>query len=667
MIISSLNQLRLGSLCLEVLTAGEHNWVLSRLKLHKQCQFSLFLIRQRGERLSAIASLLLVGLLFEAGGMATPAWSEETSGDGVASSLQPLTNLLAELPVTSPVNSLAQSTKTDLAPASVLDLGLEPRYDSDPSSPQVTSVSQLRDVQPTDWSFQALQSLVERYGCIAGYPDASYRGGRAMTRYEFAAGLNACLDRINELIGSATADLVRKDDLATLSSLQEAFQAELATLRGRVDSLEARTAELRANQFSTTTKLSGQIFFNLTGAFTGGDDILAERRFADNAFAAPVRDPITNRPRRIARGNNDTSTTLGYYAFLNFNTSFTGKDSLVTQLAVGNSVSPANPLVSAGFFNSWGVPFTDQTGAPTANELVLRELFYQFPVGKNFRVAVGPRLNYYRHFDGNRYTSFPNGASSFNSSGSTLLNAVDRGAGAVVTWTASPKLQLTAGYMAESTEFLSPAVFNTASKANEGLFGGTNTISAQLAYSPFNNFNLKLIYARSRIKAYNGFLGGAVGEPLPYGYADDGFGGTVRDGNSNAFVANFDWTLGKKFGLFGRYSYGTLSVDPVNRSQSDGTIKTQSFQIGMGFPDLGKQGALGVISYLIPHDYLSGTKYLLSGRGDGGTQSELELSYYYPLTDNIAVIPAFYAIFNPNNFESNPTVYVANLRTQFRF
>ena len=32
---------------------------------------------------------------------------------------------------------------------------------------QTTSVSKLSDVRPTDWSFQALQSLVERYGCIA--------------------------------------------------------------------------------------------------------------------------------------------------------------------------------------------------------------------------------------------------------------------------------------------------------------------------------------------------------------------------------------------------------------------------------------------------------------------------------------------------------------------
>ena len=52
---------------------------------------------------------------------------------------------------------------------------------------QVTSVSQLSDVQPTDWAFQALQSLVERYGCIVGYPDKTFRGNRALTRYEFAA------------------------------------------------------------------------------------------------------------------------------------------------------------------------------------------------------------------------------------------------------------------------------------------------------------------------------------------------------------------------------------------------------------------------------------------------------------------------------------------------
>jgi hypothetical protein len=118
---------------------------------------------------------------------------------------------------------------------------------SNPMS-QVTSVNQLSDVQPNDWALQALQSLVERYGCIVGYPDQSFRGDRPLTRYEFAAGLNACLDRINELIASSTANLATQADLATLQRLQEEFAAELAALRRRVDSLEARTAELEANQ-----------------------------------------------------------------------------------------------------------------------------------------------------------------------------------------------------------------------------------------------------------------------------------------------------------------------------------------------------------------------------------------------------------------------------------
>jgi hypothetical protein len=47
---------------------------------------------------------------------------------------------------------------------------------------QVTSVSQFKDIEPTDWAFQALQSLVERYACIAGYPNETFRGNRALSR-----------------------------------------------------------------------------------------------------------------------------------------------------------------------------------------------------------------------------------------------------------------------------------------------------------------------------------------------------------------------------------------------------------------------------------------------------------------------------------------------------
>ena len=83
------------------------------------------------------------------------------------------------------------------------------------SSEQVTSVSQFSDVKPTDWVYGALSALVERYGCVAGYPNGTFAGGQAMTRYEAAALLNACLDRVTEV----TDELKR---------LQAEFAQELA-------------------------------------------------------------------------------------------------------------------------------------------------------------------------------------------------------------------------------------------------------------------------------------------------------------------------------------------------------------------------------------------------------------------------------------------------------
>jgi porin len=178
-------------------------------------------------------------------------------------------------------------------------LALEP--ESDNALSQITTVSQLSDVQPTDWAFQALQSLVERYGCIVGYPNQTYRGDRSLTRHEFAAGLNACLDRVTELINTATSDLVKQEDLATLQKLQEQFAAELATLRGRVETLEVRTATLEKQAFSTTTKLTGQVIFAASAGGFSGDRI---------------RDP---QGRTIT--SSDPSATAFYRAALDLNTS----------------------------------------------------------------------------------------------------------------------------------------------------------------------------------------------------------------------------------------------------------------------------------------------------------------------------------------------------------
>lgn len=553
-----------------------------------------------------------------------------------------------EIQNTDDINSVAQQTGDELDDA------------TNDAIAQVTSVSQLSDVQPTDWALLALQSLVERYGCIAGYSDGTYRGNRALTRYEFAAGLNACLDRVNELIATATTDLVTREDLATLQRLREEFAAELTTVRGRVDALEAQTAELEANQFSTTTKLTANIFINITGAFADGD-VLAE---GETAFRTQ---PRTATPLfRVI--DDDPNITLSDYLFLNFNTSFTGKDSLVTQLVAGNARSPANDFVSAGLYNTFGVPYTDQTGTPEtgSNAVYIRELFYSFPVGDDIQVAIGPRVNWFRYFDINRFTLFLRGASSFNSIGSTLANAIDRGSGAAIVWQISDQFKLSVAYLGENTEFLSSPLFNSASNPNQGLFEPTNTLTAELDFLPSDRLSFRFLYTRSNIRAIAGQVGGAIGEPI-YGFADDGFGGPIDNATADTFVFNFDWLIFDGLGIFGRYSYGSTNIEPITPGRPDGEVNAQSLQLGLAFPDLGKEGALATLSYVIPFSVLDGRNFLASGGGDGGIQYEFEATYFYPLTNNIAIVPAFYVIANPNNFSDNPTIYVGNLRAQFTF
>ena len=146
-----------------------------------------------------------------------------------------------------------------LAPmaANATELNINGVSDYAATGEQVTSITQFSDVYPTDWAYQALSNLIERYGCVAGYPNGTYRGNRAMTRFEAAALLNACLDRVTEV----TDELKR---------LMKEFEKELAILKGRVDGLEARVGELEATQFSTTTKLKGQATFVIGANSFGG-------------------------------------------------------------------------------------------------------------------------------------------------------------------------------------------------------------------------------------------------------------------------------------------------------------------------------------------------------------------------------------------------------------
>jgi hypothetical protein len=81
--------------------------------------------------------------------------------------------------------------------------------------------------------------------------------------------INTCSDKIQELIASTTADSARRQDLATLKRLQAEFAAELATLRKRVDRLDAIATTSQMQQFSPTIKLKGEVIIAASSIFTG--------------------------------------------------------------------------------------------------------------------------------------------------------------------------------------------------------------------------------------------------------------------------------------------------------------------------------------------------------------------------------------------------------------
>merc|ERR1739838_559098 len=247
-----------------------------------------------------------------------------------------------------------------LAPmaANATELNITGVSDYAASGEQVTSITQFSDVYPTDWAYQALSNLIERYGCVAGYPNGTYRGNRAMTRFEAAALLNACLDRVTEV----TDELKR---------LMKEFEKELAILKGRVDGLEARVGELEATQFSTTTKLTGKAEFTV-GATSYGN----KKKGLRNAAGKYV---------------GDDATVFSYRTTLNLNTSFTGKDLLYTRLRAGNFGD--NAFSGKGYT---GNQTQIEASKSTENSVKVDKLWYQFPLGNDFQVFAGPLIeNYY--------------------------------------------------------------------------------------------------------------------------------------------------------------------------------------------------------------------------------------------------------------------------------
>ncbi len=522
-------------------------------------------------------------------------------------------------------------------------------YGSDDSIGQVTSITQLSDVQPTDWAYQSLQSLVERYGCIVGYPDGTFRGNRPLSRFEFAAGLNACMDKINELIAQGVAGFATKEDIDALRRLQEEFRAELDALRERVDVLDDKVATLEAQQFSTNTKLSGEVLFVVAGVIDS--DNVPSRSNA--AFVNTSRAGV-NPPAGVVGENITFSSRVR----LAFDTSFTGRDRLRTRIqyrniATGDLGNPA-PLTS-----NTGTNMTRLGTAGVSDlgrDFEIDDLTYRFPVFGSGRLTVAARSQFDRIVDT---------VSPFDSGGSGALSRWGRynpiyrsntGAGAVLEYNFGSALNATVGYLAANDSVASSA-------PGSGLFDGQFTALAQLTFRPVSTIKIAAIYARSYYPLGNGVTGGtgSVVSNQPLG---------ANPTNVDEYSITAQWDISSRLVLAGWFGYeqarltgGGANADIIN------------WAVQLGAKDLLNKGDLAGIIFGQQPQRTSGRGFLPGfpvntgpvGPEGNSTSYHIEAFYRYQLSDNIQITPGIIIITNPEHNSSNDTQYVGVIRTRFAF
>ena len=506
---------------------------------------------------------------------------------------------------------------------------------------QVTNVNQLRDVSPADWAYEALRSLVDRYGCIVGYPDQTYKGNQALSRYEFAAGLNACLNQIERLIASSEA--VAQEDLETINRLIQEFEAELVTIAGRVDDLEGRVAFLEDVQFSTTTKLLGIVSFSITDWFSGEGD--TEAVFQDEALF-----------------------------FLT--SSFTGKDKLEIQM-LANSFNlpdfdtPNNGIAGNTREGSLNQAFEDATGGPPPqpqqNNFRLGTVEYTFPLIDNGNVK-----SLVTFFANRRFASGardlggswlgPGKAVSAFAKRSPIFRLGGR-EGALIRFKFGDKFRIGATYQGNASNL---------PNEGQGLFNGNYTATVQSIITPSKDIALALTYTNtystpgnfkfSRRK-FNPNSPGGIGTALANRFDN---AGVFFDENvsvvSNAYGFQGFFQITPKINIGG---FGTM-ID--SRIIGKGDAKLWSYAGMITLSDLFKEGNTGGLVVGV-EPYLAELDALVDLNDDFKNDTSLHIEAYYEHKFNrrISITPAVIWITAPNQDRDNEDIVLGTLQTVFVF
>ncbi|MGK7918769.1 MAG: iron uptake porin [Trichodesmium sp.] len=486
---------------------------------------------------------------------------------------------------------------------------------NDPITQQIP-VYQLDDVLPTDWAYSALLSLRDRYDCLSGYPDNTYRGNRAITRYEFAAAVNACWQTLESFLAESQAELIQQDDLIVIERLIQDFQVEIANLKARTEALENRVDALEAQQFSTTTKLNGQTIFAVNAGGFDGDRLIG--------------------PNGRELADKNPQATFLYRVAFDFDTSFRGTDLLKLRVDTGSNgfLDNANAILEPNFGS-----VLDVSGRPPRDDEVgIGRVFYSFQVVENLSLSIGPLIEALDYIDNNSYAALSfRDFSTSNLVYNYVIFPVDGiGGGAILQWNpGGSAFNLRALYIAPDSANptqngqgpLPVSAFTSLlysdGRGSRGLFGFHQGM-VEFEYSPSARFSLRLLYS----------------------------GGKVFARNFDAVGVNFEWGFSSKFAVFGRYGYS--SYDDTDF----GDINPNYWMAGLSGLDILQEGdRVGVAV---------GQPFVVNEIGNS-TQTNLEVFYSYAVNDNINISPVLQVVFDPSNQKTNGTIITGTLRTVFSF
>lgn len=587
----------------------------------KRCEEKLIMSKLLWKSLLVSPAVLGVALASSANaaGIEAPAANTDVAEAGI--SLEETTEIAPELnfEVSEEATPVAQAENSEI-------INQINEYSGDRNAlDQVTSVTQLSDIDPF-W-FEAVRKMVDKYGCIVGYPDGTFKGQRNITRYEFAAAVSRCMEWIEENIGA-----VDGTDLATLRRLVQEFEAELATLGARVDDLESRVAFVEDHQFSTTTKLKGEVIFAVTDEFGTA---------------------------------NDNNTILVDRGRLVLDTSFTGQDSLITRLAFGNSTAFNTGTV--GTFESAEATQTFDLSPGGNNNVAVDWLAYYFPFGASqvYVAAFGgiwsdiaPTLNpYFEDYDGG------NGALTAFASESPIYR-IGGGSGAAV----SLGVGLLESVLGPSTVTFGYLAGNASNPAEgNGLFDGDYAALGQINFNLGDRIGLGATYVHGYHNGGSAIfdLGGVSATRGVVGTTPANFPHGAGDAVTNSYGVQGAFRLTEKISISG---YGVYT-DVI--SVQEGDTEIWSYGAGLAFSDIGKEGnLLGIFGGAQPYSILTPTGAVATNDAGGALDEvpySVEAFYKYQVNDNISVTPGVIWITNPNQDGNADDAWVGTLRTTFTF